>query len=276
MKLKAYISANGLPNTNYVLSFILNKLKTSGVNLDVYVIHDSMFNPTLFNDLYDLNLTFIQSDDNLYEYPALRKIWFDSKDEDFYALYLHTKGASKIKYDEIQNSIAWLEYMLFGVLDNADMCINHMNNGADIVGSMWYNHFKGNFFWCKSSYVKTLLDPYQFTVTNRFNAEYWISMPFDKHWFEISKKIYGLDLVYPLIKNLFYLPIESDFADFLKLKNKNYIPDLNQIKSTNNISFMIYKSFMAYDELYISKEEFDKFRDDLKAYLNYDAKIIIQ
>lgn len=273
MNYKVYISANGLPNTNYVLGLILDRLYEANVSCEIFVVHDSNFVPRPFIGLYNLDLKFIQSEDGLYEYPALRKIWLDSKNEDFYALYLHTKGASKIKNSEIQNSIAWLEYMLFGVLNNHELCTNHMNAGADIVGSMWYNHFKGNFFWCKSSYIKTLLDPYLFTVTDRFNAEYWISMPFDKHWFEFSKKLYDVDLKFPSIKNLFYLPVENDLTDFIKLKNANYTPDLNKKNTTDNISTVINDEFTAYDELYISKEDFIKFKNDLGTYLNYDAKI---
>lgn len=275
MNYKVYISVNGLPNTNYVLGLILDRLYEANVSYEIFVVHDSNFDPKPFIGLYNLDLKFILSNDGVqYEYPTLRKLWLDSQKEDFYALYLHVKGASKVKYTEIQNSIAWLEYMLFGVLDNHELCINHMNAGADIVGSMWHNHFKGNFFWCKSSYVKTLLDPYLFTITDRFNAEYWISMPFDKHWFEFSKKLYNVDLKFPSIKNLFYLPVENDLIDFLKLKNANYTPNLNEKHTIDNIFTVIYNGFIAYNELYISKEDFIKFENDLGTYLNYDAKII--
>lgn len=276
MKIKVYISVNTLPNTNYILAILLNELSKINLNCEVNIIHDSTFEIDLFKNLTTLNLKFKKGDDNLFEYPALRTLWLDSKEDDFYALYLHVKGASKVDYIELQNSVAWLKYMLFGVLTNFTICINHMNAGADIVGSMWHNHFKGNFFWCKGSYVKTLLDPYLFNVTDRFNAEYWISMPFDNHWFEFSKKSYNVDLKLPLIKNLFYLPIENDLTDFLKLKNSNYIPNLNENLTTSNIAEIIYKEFITYDELYISKEDFNKFKNDLSMYLNYDAKINIQ
>lgn len=272
MNIKVYISVNTLPNTNYILSLLLNRLEKANSRCEINIIHDSLFNFTLFENLTNLNLKFKLSDDNLYEYPALRNVWADSKNEDFYALYLHVKGASKISYKDIQNSIAWLDYMLFGLLDNLNLCMYHLNNGADIVGSMWYNHFKGNFFWCKSSYVKTLLDPYKFTISDRFNAEYWISMPFDNHWFNASKELYGLELKYPKIKNLFYLPINSDF-DFIKLKNNNYLPSLNEKISANSMSDIIGNPFIAYDKLCITDKEFNQFATQLLPYCNYDATI---
>jgi len=276
MKTKIYISVNSLPNTNYVLGLILNKLENSkAANFEINIIHDSMFNIDIFEKITKLNINFILGDDNLYEYPALRKLWLDSKNDDFYALYLHVKGASKVNHNELLNSIAWMEYMLFGLIDNLDLCINHMNAGADIVGSMWHNHFKGNFFWCKSSYVKTLLDPYNFTINDRFNAEYWISMPFDKHWFDVTKTEFNLDLKVPYIKNLFYLPIKNDLTDFLELKTKKYCPDLNEKKISHNIINIIGNYFIAYDEIYISEENFNKLSNELSAYLNYDAKINI-
>lgn len=276
MKIKVYISVNTLPNTNYILALLLSELSKANLNCEITIIHDSRFELHLFKNLTTLNLKFKKEDDNLFEFPALRTMWLDSKEDDFYALYLHVKGASKVDYIELQNSISWLEYMLFGVLTNSAVCIDHMNAGADIVGSMWHNHFKGNFFWCKSSYAKTLLDPYNFTISSRFNAEYWISMPFDKHWSSQSKEIFGITLVQPLIKNLFYLPIENDLTDFLLLKNANWKPDLTKKQLFNDISLVTNCNFFAYDELYISKENFIKFKNDLKPYLNYDAKINIQ
>lgn len=277
MKYKIYVSANGLPNTNYILSIILNKLELLDITYEIVIVHDSNFDSSLFKNIYDLNLRFVLSDDNLYEYPALRTLWLDSQNDEFYGLYLHTKGASKVKYNELQNSVAWMEYMMFGVLDNLKSCIKHLNEGADLVGSMWYNHFKGNFFWFKSSYIKTLLDPYHFTITDRFNAEYWISMPFDSHWFNVAKQYFGLNLSYPSIKNLFYLPINNDLTDFLKLKNSNYMPDINKKVVTDDIhSLVINNIYFAYDEIQISKENFEKIKDKLKPHLNYDSKIIIR
>lgn len=272
MNTRVYISVNTLPNTNYILALLLNKLEKSSLRCEINIIHDSLFNPNLFKNLTSLNLNFKLDDDNLYEYPAFKNLWNDSKNEDFYALYLHVKGASKINYNDIQNSIAWLDYMLFGVLDNVNLCMYHMNSGADLVGSMWHNHFKGNFFWCKSSYVKTLLDPYKFTITDRFNAEYWISMPFDSHWFDVSKKMYNLELKYPLIKNLFYLPINND-SDFIKLKNNNYLPDLNKKIIANDISDIIGKPFIAYDKLCVTNEEFSRYTTEILPYCNYDSTI---
>lgn len=277
MNLRVYISVSSLPNTNYTLGLLLDRLEKQSRLCDVFIIHDLDFNPSLFIDIYNnLNLKFILSNEGVqYEYPAFRRLWLDSKNEDFYALYLHVKGASKVKHSEIQNSIAWLEYMLFGTVDNMNVCMYHMNMGADIVGSMWYCHFKGNFFWCKSSYVKTLLDPYLFTTSTRFNSEYWISMPFDKHWLEFSKKLYDVDLKCPSIKNLFYLPIENDQTDFLKLKELNYIPNINQTYATDDILSAMNKGFHAYDEINICKKTYEYVKDNLGPYLNYDAKLNI-
>jgi hypothetical protein len=97
-------------------------------------------------------------------------------------------------------------------------------------------------------------------------------MPFDKHWFEVAKTVFNLELKHPLIKNLFYLPINSDF-DFIKLKNNNYLPNLNEKLLANSISDVIGKPFMAYDKLCITNKEFNQFDLELLPYCNYDSTI---
>jgi hypothetical protein len=277
MKFKIYISVNTLPNTNYIFSYLLDKIqKSKASNFEINVIHDSKFNYFLYKDMENLNLNFILGDDERFEYPALKKIWDDSQNDEFYVLYLHVKGASKVKFTEIENSIAWIDYMLYGLLDNIDLCINHLDEGADIVGSMWHKHFKGNFFWSKSSYVKTLFDPYSINMPYRFFAEYWICIYLYQDWFEQSRSFFGTNLKRPTVKNLFNIELNGN-DNFLKLKNSGYVPDLTQKKVlVNDIRHLIAtNTIFAFDEIYITEEDLNTYSDFLFSYLNYDAKINI-
>ena len=240
--IRIYISSNrGLPNLNRSLSALVGRITASGMPKDKLQIIDA--GPTDF------------------EYPALNRLWLDSHNEDFYALYLHCKGSSKTDETEFQNGLAWMHYMACGVIDNYQVCLKHLELGADLVGSMWYRHFKGNFFWAKSSYLRTLAGPYHLDASNRFNAEYWCSQAY---W-------HSKEAPRPKVKNLFYLPITAD-DQFLPLLKEIYLPkfyervfcpDLVKAKASGN--------YMIYDDLVLNGEP----DEDVAAYSNYNSNFYL-
>lgn len=241
--MKIYISRNDdLPNVDRSFSILKNKL-----------------------DKYWNNVIIVNSNSSQFEYPALKKIWDDSQIEDFYGLYLHCKGSSKIDEDQFQNGLAWLEYMLYGLVDNINICLDHLKSGADLVGSMWYRHFKGNCFWFKSEYIRGLVDPMTMDTNNRYHAEYWCAQ---NYWFGRYK--------YPKIMNLFYLPLETD-NDFIKLKKNNYIPSFTDRNECRNISEVIGKNdYSTYNDLYLTWNDFHLFKDEIVKHANYNSVITIK
>jgi hypothetical protein len=83
---------------------------------------------------------------------------FAEQNPDSYILYLHTKGNS---YDSERQSINdWTDMMLYFLVENHKTCINKMYEQYDTVGCNYsevhHNHYSGNFWWAKSSYIKTL------------------------------------------------------------------------------------------------------------------------
>lgn len=245
MKIRVYISANeDLPNLEVCLKYLIKKLQISSLSYDdIYIVSDE---PSKF------------------EYPALNKIWLDSQFTDFYGLYLHTKGASKQDALALANALSWADYMLYGLLDNYEVCLDHMEKGADLVGSMWYRHFKGNFFWFKSSYVKNLRSPSKAGTSTRINAEYWCS---GYYWSDNQAP-------QPKVKNLYYLPIAND-GDFINLKNNKYIPNLNKKEINYNIAEVVEKNhYSVFDEIHVNCEQFKNYENVLSNYMNYDSKII--
>jgi hypothetical protein len=156
--------------------------------------------------------------------------------------------------------------MLYGLIDNYELCLDHIGKGADLVGSMWYRHFKGNCFWFKSAYVKNLIRPNALDTSNRYIAEYWCSQAY---WFNPGMRL-------PRVKNLFYMPIDKD-SDFLELKNKGYKADINYRNSCQDLSSVVAKNdYSVFDKLVITKEEQDRLGGDLFKYMNYDSKITIK
>ena len=241
--MKIYISRNDdLPNVDRSFSILKNKL-----------------------DKYWNNVIVINSSSSQFEYPALKRIWDDSQVEEFYGLYLHCKGSSKTDEEQFQNGLAWLEYMLYGLVDNINLCLDHLKSGADLVGSMWYRHFKGNCFWFKSEYIRGLMNPMTMDITSRYQAEYWCSQ---NYWWGRYK--------YPKVMNLFYMPIETD-NDFIKLKSKNYIPSLTDRNKCCNISEVISKNnYSIYNDLDLTWNDFYLFKDEIVKHANYNSIITIK
>ena len=241
--MKIYISKNDdLPKVDRSFSILKNKL-----------------------DKYWNNVIVVNSNSSQFEYPALKRIWDDSQVEDFYGLYLHCKGSSKTDEEQFQNGLAWLEYMLYGLVDNINLCLDHLKSGADLVGSMWYRHFKGNCFWFKSEYIRGLMNPMTMDITSRYQAEYWCSQ---NYWWGRYK--------YPKVMNLFYMPIETD-NDFIKLKSKNYIPSLTDRNKCCNISEVISKNnYSIYNDLDLTWNDFYLFKDEIVKHANYNSIITIK
>lgn len=240
---KIYIGMNDdLPNASASFEVIKNKLKN---NID--------------------NAIVVNSSLSMFEYPALQRIWQDSQSEDFFGLYIHCKGASKIDIDQLQNGLAWLEYMLYGLVDNMDLCIDHLTRGADLVGSMWYRHFKGNCFWFRSDYVRGLMSPMSMDITNRYHAEYWCSQ---NYWWGEHR--------YPKVKNLFYIPLNSD-NDFIELKRNGYVPCLNERNVCNDIEAAIKSNnYTIFNDINISLSDYNKYNNEIIKFSNYDSNIKIQ
>ena len=158
---------------------------------------------------------------------------------------------------------------MYGLIDNGITCLHHLNMGADLVGSMWYWHFKGNFFWFNSGYVKQLVDPYEMDVSCRYNCEFWPSFAY---WWNK----YSL----PKIKNLFY--VEHSFVSsegkilYDVFTNIKELPKLSQkiILQGNLQEFLNKNDYIAFDIINITNAEFVEHRSIIKRYLNYDGYVL--
>lgn len=207
----------------------------------------------------------VNSSSSQFEYPTLKRVWDDSQNEEFFGLYLHCKGASKTDEQEFQNGLAWLEYMLYGLVDNMELCLEHLSKGADLVGSMWYRHFKGNCFWFKSEYIRGLMNPMTMDTSNRYHAEYWCAQ---NYWWGRYR--------YPMVKNLFYIPLNSD-NDFIELKRNGYKPDLNQRNKCCDIGALISsKNYTIFNDIELRIEDSNKHKSEIIKFSNYDSIIEIK
>ena len=125
--------------------------------------------------------TFKENFGNNTEHYTLNILQEDSKVEDFYVLYLHTKGVSARHQNEnMQNKINdWVNYLLYFniyhykyILDNIEsysaigVDLNGYGNTIDtlsdlikkegLCGPNYPYLFGGNFWWSKSEYIKNI------------------------------------------------------------------------------------------------------------------------
>jgi len=261
--IKIYISCNELPNTKASLFHIISKLKASNLhNEKIIIVHSIDWTPYDFLDGLDIEYVNSGFTASHYEFPAIRKFWQDSNESDFYGLYLHCKGSSKTDTLEFENGLRWASLMMYGVIDNSNTCLYHLEQGCDLVGSLWHWHFKGNFYWFNSTYVKQIVDPYLFDLDYRNNCEFWATYAYWWGKFELPK-----------IKNLFYVPSLSKDNEFV---NIDTLPSMFQKKviASNFNDYLLTQEYFAFDVIAIKYVEFIQFRNILKKFLNYDGVVI--
>jgi hypothetical protein len=278
---RIYIHCPALENTKLCLKNIQQSLESSGlINEKIICCCDASIVDLCLELFPSATIRAIENIGKFYEYPTLENIWVDSNIEEFYCLYIHAKGASK-SGEELENAIAWQNVMLHGVSDNYQTCIDHLDNGADIVGSMWYWHFKGNFWWGKSSHLKHMPQPSKI-MFNRYDAEYWCCLGL---WWDGFPK--------PASKNLFYLQQnlegEEQFKSYLDQYGMDSIDTnqklafvdsrLHEIDGLQKGNITIEEFFnvnhkCAFDQIHIPDAAVASIKQ-CKDFLNYDGSVFL-
>lgn len=126
------------------------------------------------------------SQPNIYEGQTLELLHKRCSEVDINVLYIHSKGVRKSGYACVAN---WREVLNYFCITQWAKCLKNLET-SDVVGvSDKLSHdsiLSGNFWWSKSSYIKTLPEPldstkyvkydYQYPdqPNYRFAFEYWV------------------------------------------------------------------------------------------------------
>jgi len=100
--------------------------------------------------------------ENLFEGQTLKEIQTYSKINDGYVLYLHSKGMlHAVNSYQTAPTTDWRHYMNYWCVERWQDCIKKLEEDqVDLVSTNWsrdpYPHFKGNFWWADTNYIKTL------------------------------------------------------------------------------------------------------------------------
>ena len=195
-----FIHICAIENWESILDELLNDLEKSGLNKKTQKIHLGILgnieleyinlkiskykNPELFDILY------INDNIHLYEIPTINSIKTFCKNndtqEEFYILYLHTKGVRRAGNENVTKS--WRNMMCYFLIENYEYCIKNLNiydtignnivnyyctnNKSSFVNQEHTLHYSGNYWWSKKSYINNL--PFLDNDSNRYKAENWI------------------------------------------------------------------------------------------------------
>jgi beta-1,4-mannosyl-glycoprotein beta-1,4-N-acetylglucosaminyltransferase len=167
-----------------IVSKIFFKIKHSGLYNYVFEIRCVVLgdtgieeNKNIFNDS-KIKIIYSSNDTSLYEHKTINLLYEDSKLDDFYVLYIHSKGVKHYKTEIETNVYDWSEYLSFFNIYNFEKCIQLLEN-YDAVGiNLMYDtnnyplHYSGNFWWSKTSHIKNnsmIIDNYW------CSPEFWIT-----------------------------------------------------------------------------------------------------
>lgn len=200
MKLKVFIHFVDLPGSYYIAREIIDLIIESGLDAAAEVNIFCNYNENSFQWLKDIapqygfNLLFPRNQQQDFEIPTLIELKqsCDNSEEEFYVLYLHHKGVTNAGNSCVDD---WRHLMSHFCITEWRSCVNKLESGSDTVGVNWrqdpYPHYSGNFWWAKSSYIKTLPElvmpaqvqyksqiniklPPHYPYAYRFDAEFWI------------------------------------------------------------------------------------------------------
>ena len=121
-----------------------------------------------------------------YERPTLLHMRNQSESDDISTryYYLHTKGIRHFGNDNEKNIIDWINLMLYWNIEKwekAMLVLNKFNTyGCNYyVSNDHIDHYSGNFWWAKNSYIRTLPKH----IPSHYNApEEWVTINQNKNF----------------------------------------------------------------------------------------------
>jgi hypothetical protein len=171
---------------NYEVIFLkmMNTIKQSGLYDIVQEIRCCVLGENVNWKIFDdpkIAIHATHPDPQLYEVFTINHLLEDAKKEDaktneFYVLYLHTKGVTRSNTRQKENIIDWVNYMLYFTVEKYNDALELLAEGNDTVGVNLEEspelHYSGNFWWSKSSYIARLPT----CKMERYNSpEFWLT-----------------------------------------------------------------------------------------------------
>jgi len=157
-----------------VLTNLIMNIKNSGLydiidKIRCFVLGTLDEIPEILNDK-KIIIVKKNPDCHLYEKFTLNNLYDDCHKEDFYILYLHTKGITRGNLQPVKD---WVEYLIhFNMYRHKE--IIKLLEEYDCVGVNLQDgpHYSGNFWWSKSSHIVNLKREIPHTYQG---PEFWVT-----------------------------------------------------------------------------------------------------
>ena len=183
MKKYIYIHVCCINNWKQVFNQLYSTIKTSGLyniitSIKCNILSTDVQDTVFFTELNDskIEILGIHNDLNLYETPTINMLYEHSLKEDFYVLYLHTKG---VRYNNTNiNVIDWINYLIYFNIQRYETCVKNLLDYDTVGVNLHYadkktpTHYSGNFWWSKSDYIRKLE---KCVYTHYRSPEMWIT-----------------------------------------------------------------------------------------------------
>jgi len=160
--------------------------------------HAQVLNDYIFSRHKKYVVRLIDPNIALFEWPTFECIYKDAQISNHNVWYVHTKGVSNCRPDvpdRIQHNIrSWRGVMSYHIMERHKGCVELLKE-YDAVGALYVegqHYFAGNFWWSKSSHIKTLRTP----AGTRNEAEGWIGTNRNSKFYSLCSfpKVKGIDL----------------------------------------------------------------------------------
>lgn len=152
-------------NGNNIFEDQIDYIKKSGLydKLDYIFVTLLGEHVKIYNDR-KIKLIYYSPNGEEWEFPTMKRIkHFSNNFPNANILYIHTKGVLGKAH-----SYEWRKYLEYFLVEKHNLCISALNSGYQCVGvnkqifpyTRWSgknaDHFSGNFWWSKSSYIANL------------------------------------------------------------------------------------------------------------------------
>jgi hypothetical protein len=164
-------------------------INTSKIYISVANVHNGDLQKVQ-NFFNDTNYEIFYNSDNgaCYEFPCMQKMKQLAASEEFYALYLHTKGSSYSRHNfdgprqqfdwKLIQCVRWRNLMNYYNIYKWNIALSVLQQGYDAYGILYRKypkeHFSGNFWWATSECIANTQSLSQEFMQDRYNAEFLI------------------------------------------------------------------------------------------------------
>lgn len=184
---------------------------------------------------------------SLFENCTMKQIIsFSKMHKDYNILYLHTKGVSYSKMHHFFNNIMfWSTYMMYCLVNHSDSCLQLLMNNYDTVGCNYRGkgedpqHYSGNFWWAKSSYLSRLdctkfETKYDVELGLMSETPKYFNVMYLHHMYETA---YKLDTIKPVIEQSFLNVLSNPIIYYCKIG----WPGLGLTNQLSNLCALIFR-----------------------------------